>query len=151
MIYLRAMRLRSLNSSTYVMRLLLILAHSMLSFRNDFSLRPESGEWGMPYYRVSATQGIVNGVAQYEPWPSGLCTLENPFLTWILSWKWFFPLKQVSKSLSHNHNIPGKYLQQRLYIQDAHLGDRQRKLQCKTSILAFSKANTKFCGELQEF
>ena len=47
--------------------------------------------------------------------------------------------------------MPGKYLQQRLYIQDAHLGDRQRKLQCETAILAFSKANTKFCGELQEF
>lgn len=47
--------------------------------------------------------------------------------------------------------MSGKYLQQRLYIQDVHLGDRQRKQQYETAILAFSKANTKFCGQLQEF
>lgn len=40
MIYLRAMRLKSLNSSTYITRLLLILAQSLLSFRNNVSLRP---------------------------------------------------------------------------------------------------------------
>lgn len=62
MMYLRAMRLKSLNFSTYAVRLLLILAQGLTFFKKQSFPKDIIQGVRSVLLQESATQGIVNGL-----------------------------------------------------------------------------------------